>query len=356
MKKVGILTLTGNDNFGNKLQNFAVVKYLKKMNVNPETIWVTNPFKDSNIKQLLRFFKAKIVNHINRRNNKFLKFNKNLNFKKTIIFNNDIVRIQKNYDLLIVGSDQVWNPNFFDNELIYFLSKSKKDKNISFSASFGIDSISDELVKKYKIGLDNFNYISVREEKGKEIIERITGRKDATVLVDPTMLLNKEEWDNVSRKPKQLKKLDNKKYILNYFLGNLSDKKRAEIERIANENDCKIINILNKKDPFYSCGPSEFLYLEKNAFLICTDSFHSSVFAFLYNKPFIIFDRDDNNEKMNSRLDTLINKFGLKNRRYNGKNITKENLEHDYSEAYKILEEEREKSKLFLEKALDIKK
>ena len=58
---------------------------------------------------------------------------------------------------------------------------------------------------------------------------------------------------------------------------------------------------------------------------------------------------------MSSRIDTLLSKFKLKNRRYNGKNITKENLEHDYSEAYKILEKEREKSKKFLEKALDIK-
>ena len=71
--------------------------------------------------------------------------------------------------------------------------------------------------------------------------------------------------------PKQLK---NDKYILNYFLGELSEQRKNEIERIAKENDCEIINILDKNGPYYETGPSEFLYLEQNAFLICTDSFH----------------------------------------------------------------------------------
>ena len=72
------------------------------------------------------------------------------------------------------------------------------------------------------------------------------------------------------------------------------------------------------------------------------------------SKPFIIFDREDSHANMNSRLETFISKFNLKNRKYNGEKITEENLNHDYSEAYKILEVEREKSKKFLEKALDI--
>ena len=141
-----------------------------------------------------------------------------------------------------------------------------------------------------------------------------------------------------------------KKYILNYFLGNLSDNKREEIEKVAKENNCEIINLLDKNSPFYECGPSEFLYLEKHAFLVCTDSFHSCVFAILYNKPFIVFERDDNLMSMNSRIETLINKFKLENRKFTGK-ITKDNLKYDYKDAYKILELERKKAKLFLKKS-----
>ena len=169
------------------------------------------------------------------------------------------------------------------------------------------------------------------------------------------MLLSAAEWNKIAKKPKQIDKTKSKKYILNYFLGELSDKRRKQIEQIAKENNCFIINILDKNSPCYTSGPSEFLWLEKNAFLVCTDSFHSSVFAILFNTPFIVFNREEKNvDNMNSRIDTLLSKFKLEDRRYNGKKITKENLKHNYTEAYKILEKERKKSEEFLKKALDI--
>lgn len=164
------------------------------------------------------------------------------------------------------------------------------------------------------------------------------------------MLLTPEEWDKVSKKPEQL---NFDKYILCYFLGELSEHRKKEIARVAKENNCKIINILDKNDLFYETGPSEFLYLEKNAFLICTDSFHSSVFAILYNRPFVVFDREDSSVKMKSRLDTLLQKFKLVDRWYKGE-IKKEQLKTDYTKAYEILEKEREKSMNFLKRALDI--
>ena len=164
------------------------------------------------------------------------------------------------------------------------------------------------------------------------------------------MLLTDKEWSKLAKRPKQLK---TDKYILNYFLGKLSEERQAEIERIAALNDCEIINILDKEGPFYETGPSEFLYLEQNAFLICTDSFHSSVFALLFNRPFIIFNREDNQASMNSRLETLVNTFKLENRNYE-QSITEANLNHDYTKAYKILEEERNKAHNYLNDALDI--
>jgi hypothetical protein len=165
------------------------------------------------------------------------------------------------------------------------------------------------------------------------------------------MLLTDKEWSELAKRPKQLK---TDKYILNYVLGILSPEREAEIERIARENDCEIINILDKEGPFYETGPSEFLYLEQNAFLICTDSFHSSVFALLFNRPFIIFNREDSQASMNSRLETLVNTFKLENRNFY-KNITEENLKHNYTNAYKILEEERKKAHNYLNNALNKK-
>ena len=357
MSKIGIITLTGNDNYGNKLQHYATIKTVSKLNCDVETIWVTNPYKDTNTRQLMRYIKRKIEDNLlyHKRRKYFLHFNKYLNVKKNLIFDNDIKKVTQKYDYLVVGSDQVWNYNYFNNDSIYLLYDCPVVNGIAFSASFGISTLPAKYEQKYKNGLKNFKYISIREEQGKEIAEKLTKRKDIQVLVDPTMLLTDKEWDNISKKPKQLKKLNGKKYILNYFLGSLSEQRKKAIEKIAYENNCDIINILDRNDPFYQSGPSEFLYLEKHAFLICTDSFHSSVFAILYNRPFVVFDRENSNiANMNSRIDTLLSKFELTNRKYNGKYITKENLECDYTNAYKILEKEREKSMQFLKKALDI--
>ena len=214
-------------------------------------------------------------------------------------------------------------------------------------ASFGIEKIPEDLEEKAKEGLEGLKNISVREEKAKEIVEKLTSRKDVEVLVDPTMMLNEEEWIKVAKKPKMLK---SKKYILNYFLGELSAERKQSIEKLAKENDCEVINILDKESLFYTCGPSEFVYLEKNAFFICTDSFHSCVFAILFQKPFMVFERKGSSN-MNSRIETILRKFFLEDRYYRGE-IKKEDLKIDYEKTNLQLENERKKFESFLNKIL----
>ena len=349
--KIAIATIIDNDNYGNRLQNYAAQQMLSKKNNAVYTL-KNNPLKNNKlffIIRNIRYYKRKIKIET-KRNINFSKFNELINFHKKEI--NAFSLHRTNFDYYIVGSDQVWNPKIGRLKDFDLLVGVPTKKRISLSASFGIEKIPKKYINKTQNELKKFKAISVREDRGKEIVEELTGRKDIKVLVDPTMLLTAEEWDEVSKKPAMLK---NDKFILNYFLGEISEERKKEIERVAKENDCEIINILDKNSPFYECGPSEFLYLEKNAFLICTDSFHSSVFAILYNRPFVIFDREQKNvTSMNSRLDTLINKFKLKNRKFEGK-ITEKNLKHNYEEAYKILEKERQKSERFLKEALDIK-
>ena len=355
--KIGIVTINDNNNYGNRLQNYAVQQFCKKNSLEVETI-KNYPFLNDKknlstkykycyvIKEILRYTKDNLKRL--KRLNSFMKFNKNIVFSKKV-FNIKKANWSKNYEIFMVGSDQVWNPKF--NRLSDFdlLTFAKPKQRVAFSASFGISELPEKCRPKAKSELEKFKTMSVREDRGKEIIEELTGRKDVQVLVDPTMLLTSKEWDKVVKKPKQLK---TDKYILNYFLGELSEKRRKEIERIAKKNNCEIINILDKNSPFYQTGPSEFLYLEKNAFLICTDSFHSSVFAILYNRPFVVFDREDVNARMNSRLDTLLKKFNLEKQWYKDE-ITEEQLKIDYREAYKRLEKEREKAEIFIKKAIN---
>lgn len=358
MKKIGIITIYDNNNYGNRLQNYATQEILKKNGALVKTIKndiLTNNKQNKAIKNIVRLLKLYLIIlkiHLKsfiKKDNRlkhFKEFNKNIQFNE-IYFN--FLKKEK-YDYFIIGSDQVWNPTFArlsDFDLAKFTDNKNK---ISFAASFGISELPEEYKEKTQKALKEFKAISVREDTGKNIIEKLTNRKDIEVLLDPTMLLTVEEWDKVAKKPKQLK---TDRYILNYFLGELSEERKKEINRIASENQCEVINILDNNSPFYQTGPSEFLYLEKNAFLICTDSFHSSVFAILYNRPFIVFKREDKNMSMNSRIETLINKLKLENREFLGR-ITNENLQHNYSKAYEILEKEKEKSLIFLKNALDI--
>lgn len=353
MKNIGLVTINDSNNYGNRLQNYAVQIEIRQLNYCCITIKndpYLNTKKNIYIRSLIfQLKKIKRMLKKNERKKLFLKFDGNIKFSRNYFYWN-LKKNKKQYDCFLIGSDQVWNPTIgrlSEFDLADFRNNIKK---ISFAASFGISELPEQYKQKTAEALKTFKAISVREDAGKKIVEELTGRTDVEVLVDPTMLLKPEEWDKVSKKPEQL---NFDKYILCYFLGELSEQRKKEIERVAKENDCKIINILDKKDPFYETGPSEFLYLEKNAFLICTDSFHSSVFAILYNRPFIVFDREDSLVKMNSRLNTLLKKFELENRWYEGK-IKEEQLKTDYTKAYEILEKEREKSMKFLKKALDI--
>ena len=333
------------NNYGNRLQNYAVQEVLKSLGFFAETINNVNIIKNANY-----FNKAKSI--MPQRREKFLEFNKlNMNITDEIIFHNEVpVNFHERYDYFVIGSDQIWNYRFEDRFSEFsFATFAPKEKRISFSASFGISQLEPSNYEQYK-NLSDMKAISVRENAGKEIVEKITGRKDVQVLIDPTMMLSAEKWTRVMKRPENLK---TDRYILKYFLGDMSKEKSEEIERFAKENNCEIIDILDK-NTFYGTGPSEFIYLIKNSFMVLTDSFHSCVFSIIFNRPFLVFEREEKEEMlkdMNSRIVTLLEKFELKNRSFTDK-IYNEQLEVDYSNAYLILEKEQQKVLNYLQKVL----
>ncbi|MBQ3475396.1 MAG: polysaccharide pyruvyl transferase family protein [Bacilli bacterium] len=351
MKKIGIITLTGYKNYGNRLQNYALQEYLKKFNYEVNTIWHNHyAFKDK-LKRIIKYILGIDKKSIIRENN-IRKFSKKY-ISEFSISKNKVSILDNYYDLYTIGSDQIWNPDTDLNYLGFKIIDNKKP-SLTYSASIGISNISGKQKELFLKVLKKNNLIgiSVREENAKEELKKINKNLNIDVLIDPTMLFGIEFWSKICKKPKGIKDI---KYVLCYFLGSLDDNRYESIYSFANKNGCKIINILDKNDKYYTSDPSEFLWLEKNAFLICTDSFHSSVFALLFNKPFVIFDRrQEGYENMSSRLSNLIKIFKLKNRNYNGKSITNKNLNHNYSEAYKILENERNKSNDYLKKVFKI--
>lgn len=358
MKKVCIVTLYGNSNLGNKLQNYAVQQKCVQSNYEVKTLKLYS-FEDNSNKSKIYIYLMNVLRRIKYMlfekrmyiNEKFVDFQREyLLMDNWDVFSNEDNKIlNKKYDYFIVGSDQVWNPDFGLKGNLLFLEFARKNK-ISFSASVGVDKIPEDQKEKYENGLKKMNYISVREDKAKQIVEELTDRNDVEVLVDPTMLLTKSEWQAISKKPDNI---NNGKYILTYFLGNMSQSVKENIEAFAKKNNLEIIDVMENGNPKSWIGPSEFIYLEEHAELICTDSFHSCVFGILMETPFVVFDRIDNNKSMNSRLDTLLSKFKLEDRKYNGI-LTEKVLSCDFSHCEEILKIEREKADKFLKKALDI--
>lgn len=345
MKKVGILTIFNEYNFGNRLQNYAVQEILKKQGLEVETIKYIGlndrkPYTDT--KQAIE------------RLEKFKEFNQNIKFADEILYveHETPQKLSDSYDYIVIGSDQIWNFTFdkiFCDKI--FGAFVPKDKRISLSASFGVNYVPKEETEIYKICkkyLQEMKAISVREHAGVNIVKALTERDDVELLIDPTMMLDKADWEKIMKRPKDLTK---DKFILKSFLGNTHDGCYEQLQRIAEEQGCDIIDISNPNSPFYNVGPAEFLYLEKNAYLIATDSFHSCVFGMLFSTPFIVIERDDEEESMHSRIETLLGKFQLHNRIYNGR-IDMEKLQEDNQHIFPILEEERKKVVQFLDKTL----
>lgn len=345
-KKVAIFTINDDNNYGNRLQNYALQTVLMKLGVWAET--VKNIKTDKNIRNNfnLKNFIAKIL--VKLKMLRFKQFNKKyINMSKYMV-KNEIVpnNLSEKYDYFVVGSDQVWNYTYNRFSEIDLLNFAKDEKKISYAASFGVSNIEKEYKNIFKNNLMKFKAISVREEQAKKMIKEIID-KEVQVVLDPTLLLTKEEWIKVSHKPIAFKKNN---YLLTYFLGEIP----IDIKKIADKNNLKIVNLLKMKEiSTFFAGPREFIYLMKNASIICTDSYHAVIFSIILEKPFIVYERNSRHKSMSSRLDTLLKIFKLENRK--NTNIKEEEIfKYDYSNLDKILEKEIEKSKDFLRKSLDL--
>lgn len=323
MKKIGLLTINGDGNYGNKLQNYAmmhvlgrfgIVKNLKRYD-NYETRSLMAIKIRRAIKPLFMLVKQILKKeYCYNRNQTFLKFNKYIQSEKGYICKTtNYNKLNKRYDYFVCGSDQVWNPLLYPDMYINMLGFAGEGKKIAVAPSISVDVLSKTQEQMFGELLKNFNYLSCREEQGAELLRKIT-KKEVESLIDPTLMLTAEEWDSIAKRPKFHGV--NKKYALLYFLGDLNEDYQNIIREIRDFYGLEIINILDKKSKYYSCGPSEFIYLIKNSEIVLTDSFHGSVFSYIYNKPFRIFYRQGECGYMNSRLINLINKLNLKESTY----------------------------------------
>ena len=353
--RIGIITFINTINFGASLQAYALQEIIKESGNDVEIIKYVNKKieeKETNSKSSIFNLKGVFKKMIMGKGikSKIIAFQKyeqaNIKFGE-VLTDDTINSINEKYDMFITGSDQVWNMRITDGDWKYFLDFVKdNNKKVSYAPSFGNDVFPNEMKEKASYYLKDFSALSVREESGKKLIEEILGRK-AEVVLDPTLLLKKEEWQKrILFKPKI------KHYILVYFPHN---KKIVFdfVKRLKDKTGLPVIylsispKIQKGVKTIYNASPDEFLGWIQNADYVVTGSFHGTAFSINLNKQFF-YEPSGNG----SRIDNLVRLTGTQERSILNENIlVGEDI--DYKMVNKKLELEREKSIKWLNNAID---
>ncbi len=417
--KIKLVTFLPQTNFGTSLQGYALNLVLKKMGHDVEFIYnrrESRPFSfKSYVKRLVKMFLPKhlvellkekvkttkvnqtsatsvpyviqLPNHRilkvlsklpcyrffvrrwyydNLQKRKVYKFtfeDGNFNMKRLFVAS-DYKAVTKDADLFITGSDQIWNPFCFGYNPMMFLEFVMDKRCIAYSSSISQPSLPKSLEPRIKSALEKFSHIAVREQLSVEMLNKLLGRRDVRLVVDPTYLLSADEWASFSNKAEIEFDLP-QKYIFCYFVGG---GKRSELyERMVQEvkeftGITDVINLecydrsivygggMNYKD----AGPYEWVYLLKNASYICMDSFHATVFALKFKKEFVhvMKNTDDEVGSQNTRMYDLLTRYGLLYKNYGEKNTDWQRTV-DYHRVTPLIEDEIKDSMEYLISELD---
>ncbi len=306
--KAGIITLYGNYNYGNRLQNQAVSTLLARRGISSTTLIVR--YGNSIVNNIWKYRnicreKINVTHSGAERAKNFKKYSESLPHEY-ILSQQDRVRAAEKYDLIVIGSDQIWHPDIYRHFGEQFASFFPSKRVMCLSPSFGVSQLPVDVLDEYRIGLERLPRLSVREEAGSKIIRELTG-KDAKVLCDPTMGIDSAKWLDVSSR----NACPNFRYAFAYFLGGLNGEDEHHLRQCSESLGLKYLNVLDKGNTQqYSADPNAFVGLIAQSSVVFTDSFHATVFSILLGRPVVIFSRREGVSTF-SRLETLAQKFGL---------------------------------------------
>lgn len=367
-RKVMITTFQNAYNYGAILQCFALQDELRRLGYQIEVlnysnkvignqykpIHISNP-KDSK-KRFIKNLCSSIIRYPKRRQ-------RAINFEKFIVGNMKLTRGYTKQEIkklnwedyaLITGSDQVWNPKITRGlDDIYTLNFGNSAKKISYAASIGNVSNIENNKEGYKEIINRLESISVREEETQEELAKLVSKEIAAVL-DPTLLLTKQEWDEKIKDIPQ----NNQKYILAYvvepneeyvkIVNDLSEKTGLPIVHFG----VKSLGYKNVLKSAYKEGPLEFVNYIKNAEYVVTTSFHATVFSILFQKRFFVIPHKDTG----ARVTNLLNKIGIEGRVfYTYNEFQKMNYQEsiEWTRSIENLEKERQKSIEWIKEAIE---
>lgn len=252
------------------------------------------------------------------------------------------------YELIVVGSDQVWNPAIIGNDLAFFL-KDVQTKAISYSASIGVAALEERDRKEYTELLKKFCAVAVRENSAKELLTS-WGMQDVRVTCDPVFLLDLSDWEKIAVLP-----TEKEPYILVYKINNCTEMLKYA-RALSKHMGMKLVYIPSNfsevipADYQLTVSPEEWLGWIGNASYVITNSFHCTAFCIIYNRNFAV--EVDRRNNANSRLTQLVQSFNLGDRIMS----THDRLildQIDYSEYQRQLDAYRSPSIQYLSKHLE---
>ena len=331
MKKVAIVTLPLHTNYGGILQAYALQTVLQESDCRVQVICKNEKPYISWKKEIVKFYRRYVLGRKNVQLASRTGYRESLRVRKytdrfikervsrRMIYDFRELK-EKEYDCIVVGSDQVWRPRYFCawyGEIYDAFLEFAKDWNvqrIAYAASFGVSEweYDNEQTHRCSQLLKLFDTVSVREESGVELCKKNLGRKDTVLVIDPTMLLPKDHYlklaDTVPPyKGKLMCYILDMNPLAKKFIGAVSE----TYDVTPFYTGSKVEDPKAKLEERIQPAVEKWLAGFRDAEYVLTDSFHACVFAIIFNKPFIVI---GNTDRGNSRFDSLLSVFGLQNR------------------------------------------
>lgn len=328
MKSIGIITIHKINNYGSVLQAYALQRACEDLGYKVEIIDYNYPnsfhtskkyashedFQPNEPKWIKMLYVLELIKQHKRIDTFVSKFHKLS--PKNYNHPSELLEDTPKYDIYITGSDQLWNPRHCNGDPAFLLHFAPENAvKISYAASIGGNCIPEELKPLYKELLSRYIHISVRENSGIQVVKTIADIEPQVVL-DPTLLLNSEQWNQIAN-PRRLFK---KKYILCYFL-NYTFNAFPFVDHLAEymrkQTGYEIVRLarpphkLGLSHTHYrvDASPEDFLALVRDAEMVLTTSFHGTAFAVNYGKPVFTVVQDRN--ASDSRQVSLMCNLGL---------------------------------------------
>lgn len=390
-EKVGIITLYyNNDNYGGIAQAYALNEYISKLGMDSELIsYRRSPVRPIGTKEKIqkdgmchvllekleclpqkiyyrnenrkaqKRYGEKLADKLIMRKKAFANSREKIRHSEVVTEDTIEEKLGNKYDWYVSGSDQIWKPGVLQNPYLFtFLDESKK--RFSYASSITVTEFPEAYGDTMQNGLKNYKWISVREQSAKVYLEALLDRT-VDVVVDPTLLLDQEDWNKVTAE----RQVDGK-YLFAYFLGD-NRIQRKRVQEFAKQNNLKIVTLPHVEGKvrasdigfgdieLYDIDLAKFFSLIKYAEYVCTDSFHAVVFSNIFETNFYVFERIvfSKRHNMNSRIETLLTSFGEENcfvGKYN--HLKKQSI--DFSQVKNKAKPQIERSKELLKKTFNM--